>query len=98
MLSEECVLNQDTFGGSTYTFAIKNRRNYNDSVAFCKHCGYRVVTVESDDEHKYLKEKMGRFFPSPTFNFETGDGRASISNGQPLLESAIREMGQGPAR
>ncbi|KAH3804973.1 hypothetical protein DPMN_133265 [Dreissena polymorpha] len=72
-VQEECVLNQGTFGGSTYTFAIKSRRNYNDSVAFCKHCGYRVVTIESDDEHNYLKDKMRGFFPSPASYHGTGE-------------------------
>ncbi|XP_052216035.1 CD209 antigen-like protein C [Dreissena polymorpha] len=72
-VQEECVLNQETFEGSTYTFAIKSRRNYNDSVAFCQHCGYRVVTIESDDEHNYLKEKMRGFFPIPASYHQTGE-------------------------
>ncbi|KAH3829463.1 hypothetical protein DPMN_131459 [Dreissena polymorpha] len=61
---EECILNQDTFGRSTYTFAIKSRRDYNDSVAFCQHCGYRVVAIESAVEQEYLANKMRGFFPN----------------------------------
>ncbi|XP_052218047.1 uncharacterized protein LOC127835649 [Dreissena polymorpha] len=62
---EKCVHNQDTFKSSTYTFAIDSRRNYTDSVAFCQYCGYRVVTIESEDEQSFLANKMSRFVPYP---------------------------------
>ncbi|KAH3808409.1 uncharacterized protein LOC127835425 [Dreissena polymorpha] len=68
-VQEECVQNQTNLGDSTYTFYMKSHQTYNDSVKLCKKCGYRVVTIESQEEHTFLASQMKIHVPTPRSSY-----------------------------
>ncbi|KAH3829455.1 uncharacterized protein LOC127832154 [Dreissena polymorpha] len=48
---------------------MKSHLIYNDSVAFCKKCGYRVVTIESKEEQTFLASQMKIHIPTPRSSY-----------------------------